>query len=114
MFRDLLRAAHRNAINLAFVLSDSRYTNSQNINCVLSMKKNLIGAVKANREVALSKSDRACGSFVKISTLSLNPGDRREGYIRSVERAALIGRAIFVNKDGWLHRQTVSTLYGFD
>ena len=82
MFRDLLRAAHKNAVKFAFVPSDSWFTNSENINYVLSIKKNLIGAVKSNLEVALSKSDRAHGRFIKISTLSLNPGDLRDVYIR--------------------------------
>jgi len=100
MFRDLLRAAHKNAVKFAFVLSDSWFTNSENINYVLSIKKNMIGAVKSNLEVALSKSDRANGKFIKISTLSLNPGDLREVYIRSVEGPILICRDIFVNKDG--------------
>ncbi len=77
-----------------------------NINYVLSIKKNLIGAVKSNLEVALSKSDRANGRFVelhplKISTLGLNPGDLREVYIRSLERPVLICRDFFVNKDGF-------------
>lgn len=105
MFRDLLRAAHKNAVKFAFALSDSWFTNSENINYVLSIKKNLIGAVKSNLEVALSKSDRTNGRFVerhpvKISTLGLNPGDLREVYIGSVERPALICRDVFVNKDG--------------
>ncbi len=58
--------AHRNAVKFAFVLSDSWFTNSENINCVLSMKKNLIGAVKSNLEVALSKSDRANGKYYYV------------------------------------------------
>ena len=100
MFRDLLRAAHKNAVKFALVLCDSWFTNSENINYVRSIKKDLIGAVKSNLEVALSKSDRANGRFVKISTLSLNPGDLRGVYIRSVEQPVLICGAIFVNKDG--------------
>ena len=105
MFRDLLRAAHRNAVKFALVLCDSWYTNAANINCVRSMKKNLLGAVKSNLEVALSKSDRAnryaeAGRFVKISTLSLNPGDLRGVYTKSVEQPVLICRDVFVNKDG--------------
>jgi len=100
MFRDLLRAAHRNAVKFALVLCDSWYTNAANINCVRSMKKNLLGAAKSNLEVALSKSDRANGRFVKISTLGLNPGDLREVYTKSVEQPVLICRDVFVNKDG--------------
>ena len=105
MFRDLIRAAHRNAVKFALVLCVSWHMNAANINCVGSIKKNLLGAVNSNLEVALSKSDRAnrhaeAGRFVKISSLSLNPGDLREVYVKSVEQPVLICRDVFVNKDG--------------
>lgn len=100
MFRDLLHVAHQNAIKFAFVLCDSWYVNADNINYVLSIKKNLIGAIKSNLEIALSKHDRANGKFVKISTLNLNPGDLKEVYIRSVNQPVRICKDIFSNKDG--------------
>lgn len=75
-----------------------RYVNAENINYILSIKKNLIGAVKSNLEVALSKEDRAKGNFIKISQVKLNPGDLKEVYIRSVNQTVLICKDVFTNK----------------
>jgi len=99
MFRDLIRCAYQNAVKFAFILCDSWYVNAENINYILSIKKNLIGAVKSNLEVALSKEDRAKGNFIKISQMKLNPGDLKEVYIRSVNQTVLICKDVFTNKD---------------
>jgi DDE superfamily endonuclease len=99
MFRDLIRCAYQNTIKFAFILCDSWYVNSENINYILSIKKNLIGAIKSNLEVAISKEDRSMGKFVKISQVKLNPGDRKEFYIRSVTQPVLICKDVFTNKD---------------
>lgn len=99
MFRDLIACAYQNAVKFAFILCDSWYVNAQNINYILSIKKNLIGAVKSNLELALSKQDRAKGKFIKISQLKLNPGDLKEVYIRSVNQTVLICKDVFTNKD---------------
>jgi hypothetical protein len=75
------------------------YVNAENITFIGSIKKNLIGAVKSNLEVALSKKDRANGKFVKISQLKMNPGDLKEVYIRSVSEPVLICKGVFTNED---------------
>lgn len=75
------------------------YVNAKNINYILSIKKNLIGAVKSNLEVTLSKEDHTKGKFVKISQVKLNPGDLKEVYIRSVNQTVLICKDVFTNKD---------------
>jgi hypothetical protein len=99
MFRDLIAHAHQNAVKFALVLCDSWYVNAQNINYLLSIKKNILGALKSNIEVALSKEDRAQGKFIKISQVKLNPGDLKEVYIRSVTAPVLICKDIFINED---------------
>lgn len=99
MFRDLLRSAHQNAIKFTFILCDSWYVNAENINYITTIKKHLIGAVKSNLEVALSKKDRANGKFIKISQVTLNPGDLKQVYIRSVNQPVLICKDVFINKN---------------
>lgn len=109
-FRELLCQAHQNAIPFRYVLADScgsppGYTNADNINAVLAIKKHWLGAFKTNLEVALSKQDRANGRFVSISTVDLAVGVPREVYIRSVAVPLLvckdrIGGPILPNKDG--------------
>jgi hypothetical protein len=104
-FRALLYQAHQNAIPFGYVLADScgsppGYTNADNINAVLALKKHWFGAFKTNLEVALSKQDRANGRFVSISTVALAVGVPREVYIRSVAVPVLVCKDILPNKDG--------------
>lgn len=100
MFQDMPRQAHQNAVPFRYVLADSWYTNSDNINLILALKHHYLGAVKSNLEVALSKHERANGKFVKISTLQLQPGTVLTVYIRSVPAPVAICSDIFPNKDG--------------
>jgi len=105
MFQDMVRQAHQNAVPFRYVLGDSWYTNSDNINLVLSLKRHYLGAVKSNLEVALSKHDRAnryaeAGKFVKISSLNLQPGTVLTVFIRSLVAPVAVCGDIFPNKDG--------------
>jgi len=99
-FRQLLLITHQNAIPFVYVLADSWYTNADNINAVLHLKRHWLGACKANLEVALSKQDRANGRFVKLSTVALAIGVPRQVYIRSVSVAVLVCKDVLPNKDG--------------
>jgi hypothetical protein len=100
MFQDMVRQAHQNSVPFRYVLADSWYTNSDNINLVLGLKRHYLGAVKSNLDVALSKHDRANGKFVKISSLKLQPGTVLTVFIRSVANPVAICDDIFPNKDG--------------
>lgn len=99
-FRNLLYQAHQNAIPFGYVLADSWYTNAENINAVLAIRKHWLGAFKPNLEVALSKQDRANGRFVSISSVALAVGVPREVYIRSVAVPVLVCKDSLPNKDG--------------
>jgi len=99
MFRDLVTTAHHNQLLFKYVLCDSWYSNADNIKHVLSLKKHLVGAVKSNLEVALSKADKRAGKFQKISQLKLQLG-ALVVYLRSVDTPVLLCKDIFVNVDG--------------
>jgi len=100
LFRAMLKQAYQNAIAFRYVLGDSWYTNSENINQVLDLGKHYLGAVKSNLEVALSATDRAKGKFIKISEVNLPVGTVKQVYIRSVQQTVVVGRDMFINKDG--------------
>ena len=104
IFRNLVKTAHLNQVLFKYVLSDScgsppGYTNADNINDVLGLNKHLIGAVKSNLEVALSKADKRAGKFQKISQLNLQLG-ALVVYLRSVDKPLLLCKDILVNVDG--------------
>ena len=105
LFRQMLHQAYQNNIPFGCVLGDSWYTNADNINAdninaVLSLGKHYLGAAKSNLEVALSTTERADGKFIAISELKLQPGTLQKVYLRSVKPAVVVGRDIFINKDG--------------
>ncbi len=100
MFRSMLKQAHQNAIPFTYVLGDSWYTNAENINAVLAIGKQYLGAAKSTLEVALSTTERANGKFSKISELKLNVGTLLKVYIRSVKQPVVVCRDLFINKDG--------------
>lgn len=65
----------------------------------------MIGAVKSNLEVALSKKERAAGKFQKISQLPLSLGCQLV-YLRSVKEPVLLAKDVFTNQNG-----TQATIY---
>ena len=99
MFRDMVTVSARNQLRFKYVLCDSWYTNSENINHVLGLKKHLTGAVKSNMEVALSLQDKKAGKFVKLSELDLELG-LKQVYMRQLKEPVLICKEIFINGDG--------------
>lgn len=99
MFRDMVGVSVHNKLRFHYVLCDSWYTNSENIKHVLKLKKQLIGAVKSNMEVAVSLQDKKAGKFVKLKELGLELG-LRQVYIRALEEPVLICKDIFINGDG--------------
>jgi len=99
MFRDMVRACVQNSLRFSYVLCDSWYTNANNIKHVLGLKKQLIGAVKSNLEVALSLADKKAGKFVKLNLLPLELG-LKQVYIRQLEVPVSLGKDLFINEDG--------------
>ena len=98
MFRDMFTACMRNELSFNYVLCDSWYTNAENIRHVLAAGKHLIGAVKANMEVALSLEEKKAGKFVKISALAMELG-LKQVYIRQLEQPVSLCKDIFINED---------------
>jgi hypothetical protein len=99
MFREMVLACVKNKLRFSYVLSDSWYTNADNIKQVLALKKHLIGAVKSNLEVALSLADKKAGKFIKLNQLQLELG-LKQVYIRQLEVPVLLCKDLFLNEEG--------------
>ena len=65
---------------------------------VRGLKKHLIGAVKSNLEVALSRQDKKAGKFIKLNQLQLELG-LKQVYIRQLEVPVSLCKDIFINED---------------
>ena len=68
--RDMLNTAVRNALKFKWVLFDTWFSSTENMTPIkLTLEKDLVGALKTNRLVALSEEDKAPGCFTRIDQL---------------------------------------------
>ncbi len=92
---------HVNVVPFRYVLWDSWYSSADNLKFVKqTLSKDVIGAIKANRTVALSAEDKLSGTYVTVSDLDIEPGTTRLVYLKGVDFPVLLAKQIFTNKDG--------------
>lgn len=99
LFRKMVSVSVKNQLKFMHVLTDSWYTNSENIKHVTGLKKTLIGALKSNTVVALSPADKGAGRWVKLTSLIPEPGIVLQVYLRSVEEPVTICKVVYTNAD---------------
>jgi hypothetical protein len=93
--------AQVNHVLFRYVLWDSWYSSADNLKYVKqTLGKDVIGAIKSNRTVALSAEDKQTGTYVTVSKLDLDPGDTRLVYLKGVAFPVVLAKQIFTNKDG--------------
>ncbi|MEM7374016.1 MAG: transposase [Bacteroidota bacterium] len=100
-FRDLLHGAHfMHHIPFEWVMADSWYANVKNLRYIAEkLKKDFLFGLKSNRKVALSKGQARRKDFVKLSTLSLQPGEVRQIWLDRLPFPLYVCKEIYVNKD---------------
>ncbi len=101
LFRESFLHAVGNQVKFKYVLADVWYASSENMEFIKEThKKDFIFPVKANRTVALSEGQGHRRQYVKINSLKLKPGDRKQVYLKGVGFPVQLITDIFVNKDG--------------
>jgi hypothetical protein len=100
LFRSMLTTCRQNQIAWSFALADSWFASTDNMIFVHdTMNKHFIFAMKTNRLVALSETDKQQGRFARIDSLSWS-GKPVQGWIKGVPFPVLLHRQVFTNKDG--------------
>ena len=100
-FRMLLQICVHNQIEFSYVLSDSWYSSSENMNFIKGdLKKDFVMPLKENRKVALSEADLQAGRYVSVSTLDLPEGETRLIWLEDVAFPLLLAKQVFTNEDG--------------
>lgn len=90
-----------NVVQFRYVLWDSWYSSADNLKFVKhTLGKDVIGAIKANRTVALSAGDKQSGTYVTVSDLDIEPGTTRLVYLKGIDFPVLLAKQLFTNKDG--------------
>ena len=101
IYRKLVRIATENNIKFSYLISDSWFSAKENMVAVKKkLKKDFIQAIKANRKVALSESDRRQKKFTQVQSLPLEEGSEINVYLKDLSFAVRLVKQVFKNKDG--------------
>jgi len=97
-YRNLIQKAVENNVDFKYVLNDSWFSSSENMNFVKKQNKEFIMPLKRNRKIALSKQDKALGKFVGID--SVRPGENAQVWLEGVDFPLRFTRQVFKNGGG--------------
>ena len=64
------------------------------------LNKHFVSALKSNRYVALSKTDKLEGKFYKVDQLDIQSGSVLQVWIKGLDFPVLLTKQVFTNKDG--------------
>jgi hypothetical protein len=99
--RQMLKVTCNNRIPFKYVLTDIWFASAENMRFIkLDLKKDFIVALKSNRKVALSASDKAKGQYQRIDQLTLPEGATQTIYLEGVPFPLHLLRQVFTNEDG--------------
>lgn len=100
-YRQLLQVCVHNQMAFRFVLNDSWYASADNMRFVhLDLKKEFVFAIKENRKVALSQSDKPKARYEAVKTLDLPEAQPLKVWLEEVPFALLLVKEVFKNEDG--------------
>jgi hypothetical protein len=94
-----LRCVH-NPLKFRYVLIDSWFAARANFDLIRAQGKHFVAALKDNRLVALSESDKQEGRFVRVDSLELADKQAVRGWLKGFDHEILLVGRVFTNKDG--------------
>jgi len=102
LLRNRLRSlVQLNKVKFKYVLWDTWFSAKENFEYLqYNLKKFFIGALKSNRKIALSKSEKLEGKFFKVDELDLQTNRSYKVWIKGLDFEVLLVKQIFTNKDG--------------
>ena len=101
MYRDLMQQAVKNQIPFKYALNDIWFASAENMIFVkITLKKEFIMPLKANRKVAMSVDAKQEGRYQNVDTLKLEPMEPVTVYLEGVSFALLLVKQVFTNGDG--------------
>jgi hypothetical protein len=84
-----------NAFKFRHVLTDSWFASKENFEFILKKGKHFISALKDNRLVALTETDKNEGRFVRISQLDLTDQQAVRGWMKGFPQKVLFVQRVF-------------------
>jgi DDE superfamily endonuclease len=91
----------QNQLKFKYILWDTWFSSKDNLDFVhYDLKKKFVVALKSNRTLALSESEKSQGKFKKIEALDLQTNQTYEVWLKGLDFPVLLVKQIFTNKDG--------------
>lgn len=91
----------QNQLKFKYVLWDTWFSSKENLDFVhYNLKKQFVVALKSNRTLALSESEKRQGQFEKIEELDLQANQTHEVWLKGLDFPVLLVKQVFTNKDG--------------
>lgn len=101
MVRDMLISAKHQHLRYRYVLFDTWFSASETLSFIVEKhKKHFVSAIKTNRLVAMSESDKHEGKFIAISDLDYSSGSPVQVWVKGLNFPVLAHKQVFTNKDG--------------
>lgn len=95
LMRSMVATCVANSIKFRYVLTDSWFASKENFEFILKNGKHFISALKDNRWVALTETDKNEGRFVRISQLELIDQQAVRGWMKGFPQEVLFVRRVF-------------------
>ena len=124
LMRSMIDTCMKNKIQFTWILFDSWFSSVENIEHIkLKHKKEVIGALKSNRLVALTEEDHKNKRFTRIDQIEQPEQEAVAGRLNGLKFPVRLVRRIFTNKDGstgilylactrlTADRNTITTIY---
>jgi hypothetical protein len=105
MYREMMKTCERN-MHIDYVVNDSWFSSEENMNFLkIELRLDFVMAIKSNRKIALSKTDKQQDKYIGIELLKLEQ-QSVEIWLEGLDFPLLLIKQVFKNGDG-----TVGELY---
>ena len=99
LFREMIVTSLGNTIKFKYVLADTWFCSSKNMEFIEDNDKEFIMGIKSNRLTALSENDKKEGKFLYLRDIAIEENTARKVYLKGVKIPVLVTKQIFTNKD---------------
>lgn len=101
MLRRMLKTCRQNQLKYRYVLADSWFSAQENLAFVREeLDKHFVVALKSNRTLALTLTDKQQGRFTRIDQLSWQEHKPVKAWLKGLDFPVLLSRQVFMNQDG--------------
>ena len=99
-FRNIVRQAVKNGLQIRYVAADKWYTSVENMKCIKTeCGLEFVLPLKSNRLVALSLADKQKGHYQAVELIDFQGKQVREVYLKGIDFPVVLVKQVFTNKD---------------